>query len=51
MWIENQTIKNVLNIKFPFLLFFVRLFLVVRIPFCLLNDAVLVEEIRQGRRI
>jgi len=33
------------------IILFVRLFLVGRVPFCLLNDAVLVEGIRQGRRI
>jgi hypothetical protein len=40
--------KRLINIKFHFCLF---VYLVIKVPFCLLNDAVLVEEIRQGRRI
>ncbi len=44
--------KHCINVKVTFQYFFVFVyFLIARVPFCLLNDAVLVEEIRQGRRI
>jgi hypothetical protein len=43
--------KDVLNKTSISIIFVICLSLAVKVPFCLLNDAVLVEEIRQGRRI